>query len=155
MISRRGVLTGLIAAPLVAKTGILMPLRGDKLPGVVQDIVIPDWCPPGWVPADGWTVSKYQFPELHAWMAKVRQGGAERSANFSLPVSGHNMKWYTSYEASDSLDDRFQVKRRPFDTVTLVSTVPMRRPSGQLCQPGMLCSYQIIPGAVTGAPNRV
>jgi|SRR5882672_5135047 len=138
MINRRSFFSGLVAAvaaPLVVKAEMLMPLRGVKL---LPDIDIPSWCPPGWVPADGRLVSKFQFPELHKWFAKTREYGAHGSENFRLPDM-RGMVGMTGYSGYETLEVQFAT--RP--NVQIISVGDMRWPNGRLSPPGIISSLFI------------
>jgi hypothetical protein len=133
--NRRGFLTGLVsalAAPLVVRAENLMPLRGIKVP---LDYEVPEWCPPGWIPASGQTLHRLQFPELHAIYKKQRLYGAHLSDNFSLPAAPF----------------RDSMGLRPHG-VTLVNFAPMARPNGRVCQPGMMDTFAASMPEVSPSP---
>ena len=139
MLSRRGlfgVLTGLVAAPLVVKANVLMPLRGVK---VLPDIEIPTWCPRGWVPAMGQTVSKWQFPELYRVIGT--QFGSEGEATFKLP-DNRALLWRNGFD--DKSNATFETATyRTAANVPLISTQTMVRFNGTHCIPGMLHDYRV------------
>jgi hypothetical protein len=143
MLTRRGifgVLTGLVAAPLVVKANVLMPLRGVKVP---PDLEIPSWCPHGWVPAMGQTVSKFQFPELYKAIGTAY--GSEGEATFKLPNNGFSMMWYNGFETvGGDAEAMFETTvAKPSPIVSLISTQRMVRSNGTQCIPGMLTDYVV------------
>jgi hypothetical protein len=138
MIKRRQFLVGLgalFAAPAVCNASSLMQIRGEVM---LPSMAIPNWCPPGWVPAVGRTVDRFQFPELHAWYKRTRQNGAHLGNQFRLPYSQPS-KWLAEWERH-TLD--FQISTGNLE-VPIVSVKPMRRPSGQWAQPGMMINYVV------------
>lgn len=70
MTTRRGFLTGvaaLLAAPVVVRAGVLMPVRSIIIPPPP----VPPWCPPGWLPCDGRSISAIDFPQLASVLREV------------------------------------------------------------------------------------
>lgn len=133
MISRRGVLaflTGAVAAPLVVKADSLMKLRGVIMPQTFIDV--PSWCPAGWIPADGRTISRFQFPELYEVFKHQRMYGAEAGDNFRLP-STFPMIEYNAYEVLNPTKDKI---------VSLINVKLVYRANGTQCIPGMMVHYQ-------------
>ena len=143
MIKRRQFLVGLgalFAAPAVCHASALMPLRGEVM---LPSMAIPPWCPPGWAPANGHLVDRFQFPELHAWFKRTRQNGAHLGGQFRLP-SG-NYVWNNEYQSWSEAARRLQPEIEKLNTVEvpIISLIPMRRPSGQMAQPGMAINYVV------------
>jgi hypothetical protein len=86
-------LSGTIAAPMVVKATSLDLVRGLLVP---PDIVIdPSW-PLGWMPSAGQPINRWQFPELHARLVKLRLYNAHKSAVIQLPNTA-GMIYYTNY----------------------------------------------------------
>lgn len=70
MTTRRGFLTGvaaLLAAPAVVRAGVLMPVRSIIIPPPQ----VPSWCPPGWLPCDGRSISASDFPQLASVLREI------------------------------------------------------------------------------------
>lgn len=62
IIGRRGFVGGLLsllASPAIVRAASLMPVKAIDL-----GIMLPSWCPPGFVPKVGQTISASQFPGL-------------------------------------------------------------------------------------------
>jgi hypothetical protein len=141
LVQRRSFLAGLgslFLAPAVVKASSLMPLRGEVM---LPSMPIPSWCPPGWAPANGHLVDRFQFPELHAWFKRTRQNGAHLNGQFKLPGSAMPTEWYSGYQELriDKLDNPC------IETVEvpLIAVKPMVRTNGTMAQPGMMFNYVV------------
>jgi hypothetical protein len=156
MIKRRQFLVGLgalFAAPAVCHASSLMQIRGEAM---LPSMAIPAWCPPGWVPANGHLVDRFQFPELHAWYQKTRQFEAIKGAQFHLPGNKEVFDWYSGYQSitvddphyynQPDYSDRLNLPNAHFTEtveVPLIAVKPMRRPNGTVAQPGMQAKYMV------------
>lgn len=128
--------------PVVEATAAINP--PVDLEDFVPDVVLPKWCPKGWVPEVGQTISARQFPELFTVVAR----GDKLNRKFYPPYHGCrnatlpvNVKWpdlddMRSYGFQDSLTN---IKRnRPEDRVMvgMTATEPMRGANGKVALPG-------------------
>lgn len=116
--SRRSFLGGLIASPAVVAATSLMPVRGFKL------YVPPAWCPPGWVPLDGQTFAREQYPVL--WEAVkghlpryvglphlIKVDHSAWQVDSPYPV-GVVVPWYNQPDAFNSADADVRANRRSY-----------------------------------------
>lgn len=156
MIKRRQFLVGLgalFASPAVCRASVLMPLRGEIM---LPSMTIPPWCPPGWAPANGHLVDRFQFPELHAWFKRTRQHDAIKGGQFRLPDStrANNFKALRDYEAYRLSPEGFETPPINWPSsvdlglpevveVPLIAVKPMVRPNGTVAQPGMMANYVV------------
>ena len=148
-VQRRSFLTGLgslFLAPAVVKASSLMPLRGVVM---LPAMTIPAWCPPGWVPATGHLVDRFQFPELHEWFKRTRQNGAHINSQFRLP--GSNFDFNAPIKETMEVHDGQRLEylnglSNPCNEtieVPLVAVKPMLRANGTIAQPGMTINYVV------------
>jgi len=168
-LKRRGFLTGLgslLLSPAIVKASSLMPLRGVVM---LPAMTIPSWCPPGWAPASGHLVDRFQFPELHEWFKRTRQNGAHLSSQFRLPGSnfemstpGFNAPIKETMELHDGqrLEYLNGVSNPCNETieVPLVAVKPMLRANGTVAQPGMTVNYMVNAEAIRASnpeANRI
>lgn len=101
MTTRRGFLAGaatLLAAPMVVRSGILMPVRSIIPP---PPPIVPSWCPPGWLPCDGRAVSASAFPDLFALLDKTPQLMNSLGAAMPPPVRARNILLHPIIRAED------------------------------------------------------
>jgi len=82
-VSRRGFLTGgaavVLSAPAIVRASSLMPIRVPR----AFSLTVPTWCPPGFLPADGRTLPKDQYPGL--WGIIGDTWGGDGVTSFNLP----------------------------------------------------------------------
>jgi hypothetical protein len=156
LVQRRSFLTGLgslFLSPAIVKASSLMPLRGVVM---LPAMTIPSWCPPGWAPANGHLVDRFQFPELHAWYQRTRQFEAIKGSQFHLPGNKEVFDWYNGYQEL-TLDDPHYHNRPDYSDrlnraanpcvetveVPLIAVQPMRRANGTVAQPWMQANFVV------------
>lgn len=127
--------------PAIAQVSNLMQIRGRVM---LSSIPIPDWCPAGWVPANGALVDRFQFPELFDQMYDGRKAAAflkeAKTGEFRLPFS--SPIWEPNWSENAKV-------RLP-----IVAVEPQRWPNGRLAAPGFT-AWVSLPGDQVGAEHPV
>jgi hypothetical protein len=133
------VASSIILAPAVVKARSLALVRGVKMTPWVD---IPSWCPPGFIPYDNSKLTKQQFPELHAWFKRCRQGGAHLSDDFAL----HGTPIDKVLKVAGLTGNESDIECLP---VTLVSTQRLKRSNGSIMQAGASHVYWVSVSALS------
>lgn len=143
-LARRGFLVGigsLVCMPAIAKVAPLMKIKGVSL---TRWIDIPAWCPSGFIPFDNSRLTKQQFPDLHAWFKRCRQGGAHLGDDFTLngPLKDECHMSYETVQFYSAAKEPLLSNNETFQ-VTLISTQPLKRANGTVAWPGMIHRYRV------------
>lgn len=150
MFSRRGILglfSGLFSWFAVKKVTAAKPepitaLTPHPAEGYIQ---IPDWCPPGWIPTLGQSISKEQFPHLFGATIHKRKNGSlfwYKPPFHGLeiaPLPDRSPVIPTDLQAYGWQDRLTQSPRKEPDTrvaVHLIAAQPQVWPNGKVSQAG-------------------
>jgi hypothetical protein len=146
IIGRRGFVGGLLsllASPAVARAASLMPVSAANL-----GIVLPPWCPPGFVPEVGQMVKAAQLPGLFKktdWFYPLYFGRKEARLPYNVvrpePMQGHPR----AYSHVDNLTRLPVAKLESRVCVGLVATAPQTSANGRVLRPGWRTNILVSP----------
>jgi hypothetical protein len=144
-----GVLVGPQAAPAAPRP---VPVEPE---GLSAEVVLPDWCPAGWVPCAGQEINHKQFPRL--FYDSVRPNGRRFVARYKgkfvaqLPYEIHWPEERRDIERYGYMDRFTQVIRPDMDNrvrISIMATEPQRWANGRWAAPGFLMELILMPEQV-------